>query len=107
MVIGEASANAQPKNGIDSSSFFATKASGGNRKFSARVSHVDECLDMMTCGWLAAGMLSRPMTRWRTPQIHRAPNRLSQHQPMMNLKRGMGGSQNRSRTMIAQMGVTT
>src|SRR5260221_6171759 len=107
MVIGEASANAQPKNGIDSSSFLATKASGGNRKLRARVSQVDECLDMMMCGDSVAGMFSLPTTCSRMPQIQREPNRLSQHQPMMNLKRATGGSQNSSRTMIAQMGVTT
>ena len=44
MVIGDAARNAQPKNGIDSSSFLATKASGGHTKFSASVSQVDECL---------------------------------------------------------------
>ena len=107
MVIGEASAKAQPKNGIDSSSFLATKAGGGNRKFSASVSQVDECLDMMMCGWSVAGMFSRPTTRSRMPQIQREPNRLSQHHPMMNLKRATGGSQNSSSTMVAQIGVTT
>src|SRR5215469_9707418 len=101
MVIGEASVKAQPKNGIDSNSFLATKASGGNRKLSARVSQVDECLDMTMCGDARGGMFSAPTTRCRIPQIQRAPSRLMQHQPVMNLKRGSGGTQNESRTRTA------
>ena len=44
IVIGEASAKPQPKNGIDSSSFLATNASGGKYRLSASVSHVELCL---------------------------------------------------------------
>src|SRR5437016_1561772 len=101
IVIGEASVNAHPKNGIDSSSFLATNASDGKRKLSASVSHVDECLDMTMWGASRGGMFCLPRTRWRMPQISRAAARLIQHQPVMNLKRGTGGSQNASRTRIA------
>src|SRR5213078_2972947 len=101
MTIGEASVNAQPKNGIDSSSFLATNASGGNRKLSASVSQVDECLDITMCGRSRGGIFSLPMTRCRMPQITRAAARLSAHHLVMNLKRGTGGSQNESNTRMA------
>ena len=101
MVIGDASANAQPKKGMESSSFLATKASGGNRKLSASVSQVDECFDITIWGSLDRGMFSAPITRWRIPQIQRAARRLVPHHTMMNLKRAIGGSQNTSRTSTA------
>src|SRR5260221_14481589 len=101
MVIGEASVNAQPKNGIDNNSFLATNASGGNRKLRASVSQVDECLDITICGDAAGGVFSAPITRWRIPQIQRAATRLIQHQPVMKRNRGSGGSQNVSRTSMA------
>src|SRR5215471_11245922 len=101
MVIGEASVKAQPKNGIDSNSFFATKARGGKRKLSASVSQVEECFDITTCGSLGGGMFSAPITRWRIPQIQRAAARTIQHQPVMNLKRGSGDNQKESRTRMA------
>ncbi len=41
------------------------------------------------------------MTRSRMPQIQRAPNNINQHHPVMNLKRGIGGSQKRSSTSTA------
>src|SRR6266705_2949263 len=107
MVIGDACLNAQPKKGIDSNSFLATNASGGHTKFSASLSQVDECFDMTICGVLNGGRLSRPITCCLMPQIHRPPNSISQHHPMMNLKRGIGGSQESSRTRIAYIGVTT
>src|ERR1700693_2524799 len=107
MVIGDASAKAQPKKGIESNSFLATKARGGNKKLSASVSQVEECLDITTCGSLGGGMFSAPITRWRMPQIQRAATRLVPHQTMMNLKRATGGSQNTSRTSTAQIGVKT
>ena len=100
-MIGEANEKAQPKKGIESSSFLATKASGGNRKFNSRVSQVDECLDMTICGEARGGMFSTPMMRWRMPQIQRAPKSMSQHQPMMNRNRDSRGNQNRSRTSVA------
>src|ERR1700680_3216772 len=93
MVIGDASANAQPKKGIESNSFLATKASGGKRKLSASVSQVEECLDMTIWGSLDRGMFSAPITRWRMPQIQRAARRLVPHQTIMNLKRAIGGRQ--------------
>ena len=101
MVIGEASVKAQPKNGIDSNSFLATKASGGKRKFRANVSQVEECFDITTWGSRRGGMFSAPTTRWRMPQIQRAAARTMQHQPVMNLKRGSGGSQKESKTRMA------
>src|SRR5262249_35605942 len=101
MVMGEASVNAQPKKGIDSSSFLATKASGGNRKGSAGASQGGECLDMPQCGTVGGGTFSAPTTRCRMPQIQRAANRFSQHQPRMKRKRGSGGTQKASRTRIA------
>src|SRR5208283_5599397 len=99
--MGEASLNAQPKNGMDNNSFLATNASGGKMKFSASVSQVEECFDITICGLSRGGICSAPMIRWRMPQIHRAANRFSQHQPMMNLKRGTGGAQNDIRTNTA------
>src|SRR3979411_230512 len=84
IVIGDASAHAQPKKGIDSNSFLATKASGGKRKLSASVSQVEECLDMTICGSLDRGMFSAPLTRWRMPQIQRAPRRVAPHQTDTN-----------------------
>src|SRR5438034_3382459 len=105
MVIGEASVNAQPKKGIDSSSFLATNASGGKRKLSASVSQVEECLDMTMCGASRGEMFCPPRTRWRMPQISRAAARVIQHQPVMDLKRGTGGSQNPSRSRTAELGV--
>src|SRR5437867_10085835 len=107
MVMGEARLNAQPKNGIESNSFFATNASGGNRKLSASVSHVEECFDMTMCGAVDGGICSAPITRWRMPQIKRAPNRANQHQPVINLKRASRGIQNASSTRTAYSGVTT
>src|SRR6266581_5811697 len=101
MMIGEASLNAQPKKGIDNNSFLATNASGGNRKLSAIVSQVDECLDMTICGSGARGMFSLPITRWRMPQIQRTARRLIAQYPVMNLKRSSGGSGNVSRTSTA------
>src|SRR5205823_1421307 len=97
--------NAQPKNGIDSNSFLATNASGGKIKLSASVSQVDECLDMTICGSRVRGMFSVPITRCRMPQIQRAAASVVPHQTMMTLKRAIGGSQNRSRTTMAQIGV--
>src|SRR6202158_548753 len=94
IVIGDASAKAQPKKGMESSSFLATKASGGKRKLSASVSQVEECLDITICGSLDRGMFFAPITRWRMPQIHRAARRLVPHQTIMNLKRAMGGRPN-------------
>ena len=35
---------------------------------------------MTMCGTLAGGMFSAPVTRWRMPQIQRAPWRFVQHQ---------------------------
>src|ERR1700737_3477334 len=101
MMIGDASRNAHPKKGIDSNSFLATKASGGNREFSAIVSQVEECLDITICGSRAGGMFSRPITRWRMPQIQRAAQRLIAQYPVMKRKRASGGSQKVSRTRIA------
>src|SRR5258708_26981664 len=107
MVIGDACLNAQPKKGIDSNSFLATNASGGHTKFSASVSQVDECFDMTICGVLNGGRFSRPITCCRMPPIHRPPNSISQHQPMMNLKPGIGGRQESSRTGNAYIRRTT
>src|SRR5204862_2717524 len=107
MVMGDASANAHPKKGIESNSFLATKASGGKRKLSASVSQVEECLDMTICGSRERGMFSAPTTRWRMPQLKRAATRLVPHQTMMTLKRAIGGSQKKIRTTRAQIGVKT
>src|SRR5450432_3345662 len=107
MVIGDASAKAQPKKGMESNSFLATNDSGGKRKLSESVSQVEECLDITMCGSLDRGMFSAPSTRWRMPQIQRAARRLVPHQTIMNLKRATGGSQNTSRTSTAQIGVKT
>src|SRR5512136_2732804 len=95
MVIGEASANAQPNIGSDSSSFLATKDSGGKYMCSASVSQVELCFDITMCGGTCSprGMFSVPIARQRMPQIHRAPHRLRRHQMLMKLKRVRGGSQ--------------
>ena len=65
MVMGEASANAQPKNGSDRSSFLATNASGGKNLWSASVSQVELCFDITMCGGTLSpdGMFSAPITR--------------------------------------------
>src|SRR5215470_9784232 len=101
MVMGDAKVKPHPKNGIESSSFLATKDSGGKMKLSARVSQVEECFDMTMCGSRRGGMFSAPTMRCVMPQIHRAARRLSQHHPVMNRYRGTGGSQNISSTRIA------
>ena len=63
MVIGEARRKPQPKNGIDSSSFLATKASGGKYSVSESVSHVELCFDITMCGCarVSGGMFARPV----------------------------------------------
>ena len=60
IVIGEASANAQPKNGSHSNSRLATNEIGKKILLSATVSKVDECFDRIRCD--VAGMFSRPIT---------------------------------------------
>ena len=82
IVIGDESAKPQPKNGMDSSSFFATYASGGKYWLSDSVSQVELCFDITMWGAarVSAGMFSRPSTCQRMPQIQRAPHRLTPHQ---------------------------
>ena len=98
-VIGDDSAKPQPKNGILSSSFLATNASGGKYRFSASVSHVELCLHMITCG--VVGMFSAPITCQRTPQSARAAYRFTLHQLRAIMYRGTRGSQNISRKVAA------
>src|SRR5258706_14800154 len=99
MVIGEASAKPQPKNGIDNSSFFATYASGGKNSVSASVSHVELCLDITICG--VEGMFSRPTARYRMPQIQRAPHRFTAHHDAAIRYIGTRGSQKVSSIVAA------
>ncbi len=94
MVMGDARAKPQPKNGMDSSSFLATYASGGKNSVSASVSQVELCLDSTM--WGVDGMFSAPMTRWRMPQIQRAPRRLVRHHDAAMRYMGTRGSQNSS-----------
>ena len=96
IVIGDASAKPQPKNGIDSSSFLATYASGGKYWLSDSVSHVELCFAITMCGWpsVSAGMFARPSTRQRMPQIHFAPHRLTPHQLRAIAKVHRRGDQN-------------
>src|SRR2546430_13458417 len=76
MVIGDASANAQPKKGIESNSFLATKASGGEKKMRGSGSQVEECLDMTIFGALARGVFLAPDNPLRITQIPRGARRI-------------------------------
>ena len=73
--IGLDRASNQPKKGIHNNSRLATQACGGNTNCKDSVSHADWCL--LNTTHACSGMLSRPRTSMRMPQItfsnHRMP----------------------------------
>ena len=89
--MGRLMANAQPKNGIQSSSRLIRVVCGLTRVWTKSVSHVLWCLTSRMQG--SSGRCSRPSTAARMPQVMRSQPRTMRVQvPITNENRALAGS---------------